>query len=85
MRAHTHMYTHPHPHARARTHTQTHTRMIHVQVVLAIQCSVSGMMITAQQLVLFGPIMLLFIGVPMSVCLHRYFSHKVLVYGALSY
>jgi fatty-acid desaturase len=59
--------------------------MIHVQVVLAMQCSVSGMMITAQQLALFTPIMLLFIGVPMSVCLHRYFSHKVLVYEALSY
>ena len=36
----------------------------------------TGCIISLYQLAIFMPISLLLIGVPMSVCLHRYFSHK---------
>ena len=33
-------------------------------------------MISLYQLAIFIPISCLYIGIPMSVCLHRYFSHR---------
>jgi stearoyl-CoA desaturase (delta-9 desaturase) len=36
----------------------------------------TGRIVSLSQLAIFMPITLLFIGIPMSVCLHRYFSHK---------
>jgi fatty-acid desaturase len=33
-------------------------------------------MVRLYELASFVPIALLYIGIPMSVCLHRYFSHK---------
>jgi stearoyl-CoA desaturase (delta-9 desaturase) len=45
-------------------------------VCMATYCAFTGRMMTLFQLAIFIPQMLLVIGVPMSVCLHRYFSHK---------
>jgi len=44
--------------------------------VLATHLSFTGNMLSLFQLAIMLPISLVYIGIPMSVCLHRYFSHK---------
>jgi len=45
-------------------------------LLMALHLALTGRMISLSELASFVPISLLYIGIPMSVCLHRYFSHK---------
>ena len=45
-------------------------------LLMALHLALTGRMISLRELASFVPISLLYIGIPMSVCLHRYFSHK---------
>jgi len=47
-----------------------------IPVLMAFHLALTGRLMSLMQLGLFIPISLLYIGVPMSVCLHRYFSHQ---------
>jgi hypothetical protein len=43
-------------------------------LLMALHLALTGRMISLSELASFVPISLLYIGIPMSVCLHRYFS-----------
>ena len=45
-------------------------------LLMALHLALTGRIISLHELAIFVPISLLYIGIPMSVCLHRYFSHK---------
>jgi hypothetical protein len=45
-------------------------------LLMALHLALTGQIISLYELAIFMPISLLYIGIPMSVCLHRYFSHK---------
>jgi stearoyl-CoA desaturase (delta-9 desaturase) len=45
-------------------------------LLMALHLALTGRMISLSELASFVPISLLYIGIAMSVCLHRYFSHK---------
>jgi fatty-acid desaturase len=45
-------------------------------LLMALHLALTGRMIGFSQLAIFMPLSLLYIGIPMSVCLHRYFAHR---------
>ena len=47
-----------------------------IPVAMAAHLAVTGHLISLVQLGAFVPLSLLYIGIPMSVCLHRYFAHQ---------